>query len=75
MNGTLNQATSKISVVPPSFNLPGLKTGLPHLLTKPWSEIRASVLRLGRLEDRAGGQKMGEVLKSLCSAFISKCFY
>ena len=44
----------------PSSDMPGLKTGLPHLLTKPWSEVGALVLRLGRLEDGAGGQKMGQ---------------
>ena len=37
----------------PSSDLPGLKTGLPHLLTKPWLEAGAPVLRLGRSEDGA----------------------
>ena len=31
----------------PSSDLPGLKTGLPHLLTKSWSEDGVPVLRLG----------------------------
>ena len=44
----------------PSSDLPGLKTGLPHLPTKPWSEDGALVLRPGRSEDGAGGQKMGQ---------------
>ena len=42
----------------PSSDLPGLKTGLPHLPTKPWSED--GVPRLSRSEDRAGGWKMGQ---------------
>ena len=29
----------------PSSDLPSLKTGLPHLLTKPWSEVGVLVLR------------------------------
>ena len=64
----------------PSSNLPSLKTGLPHLLTKPWSEDGAPVLRPGRSEDGAGGrkmgqgQKMGQVLKSSFSKyFIKNC--
>ena len=44
----------------PSYNLAGLKTGLLYLLTKRWSEVGAPVLRLGRLEDGAGGRKMGQ---------------
>ena len=47
----------------PSSDLPSLKTGLPHLPTKPWSEVGAPVLRLGRLEDGAGGRKMGQGCK------------
>ena len=31
----------------PSSHLPSLKIGLPHLLTKPWSEDGAPVLRPG----------------------------
>ena len=45
----------------PSFDLPGLKTGLAHLPTKPWSEDGVPVLRPGRSEDGAGGRKMGQV--------------
>ena len=63
-----------------SSDLPGLKTSLPHLPTKPWSEDEAPVLRLGRSEDGAGGrkmgqgQKMGQVLKSSFSKyFIKNC--
>ena len=44
----------------PSSDLPGLKTGLPHLPTKPWLEDGVPVLRPGRSEDGAGGQKMGQ---------------
>ena len=44
----------------PSSDLPGLKTGLPHLPTKHWSEDGALVLRPGRSEDGAGGRKMGQ---------------
>ena len=31
----------------PSSDLPSLKTGLPHLPTKPWLEVGAPVLGLG----------------------------
>ena len=31
----------------PSSELPSLKTGLPHLPTKPWSEVGVPVLRPG----------------------------
>ena len=40
----------------PSSNLPGLKTGLPHVPTKPWSEDGVP----DRSEDGAGGRKMGQ---------------
>ena len=43
---------------------PSSENGLPHLPTKPWLEVGAPVLRLGRLEDGAMGQKMGQVLRS-----------
>ena len=49
----------------PSSNLPGLKTDLPHLLTKPWLEDRVPVLRLGRSEDGAGGRKMGQANQNI----------
>ena len=61
----------------PSSDLPGLKTGLPHLPTKPWSEDGALVLRPGRSEGGAGGQKMGQgqkigqVIENMCFRNLS----
>ena len=61
----------------PSSDLPSLKTGLPHLPTKPWSEDGVQFLRLGRSEDGAGGQKMGQgrktgqVIQNICLRNLS----
>ena len=61
----------------PFSDLPSLKTGLPHLPTKPWSEDGVPVLRPGRSEDGVGGmkmgqgRKMGQVIQNICFRNIS----
>ena len=60
------RSSSRCICCAPSSDLPGLKTGLPHLPTKPWSEDGAPVLRPGKLEDGAGGRKMGQVIQNIC---------
>ena len=58
----------------PSSDLPSLKTGLPHLLTKPWLEVGVPVLRLGRSEDGAR-LKDGASTQKLTFSLYFKIFY